>query len=111
LDIQAIFQGKESVLALSHQDIRDFAEGLIRIFDYMDDQNCYSFNLCLYSGMAEDGFWTQARLIERGLLPPLGISDIGHLFLTDTRLSTRHPEAICQELKPYFARSKHAISY
>jgi galactose-1-phosphate uridylyltransferase len=103
-DIQVIFQGRESVLALSHQDIRDFAEGLTRVFKHMDDQNSYSFNLCLYSGMAEDSFWTQARIIERGLLPPLGISDIGHMFLADTRISAKRPEVTCQELKPYFAQ-------
>ena len=103
LDVQTIFQDKGSVLSLSHQDIRDFAAGLIRVFKYMDDQNCYSFNLCLYSGVAEDGFWTQARIIERRLLPPLDMSDVGHMFLADTRIITRRPEVTCQELKPYFA--------
>ena len=103
LDIQAIFQEGESFLSLPQEDIESFCQGLARVFNYMDDQNCYSFNLCLYSGMAEDSFWTQARIIERRLLPPLDISDIGHMYLADTRISIRHPEAICQELKPYFA--------
>lgn len=105
LDVQAIFQGKESILLLSPQDMKDFAEGLTRVFKYMDDQNFYSLNMCLYSGViGEESFWTQARVIQRGLLPPMNISDVGSAtLLGDTRFSTRCPETVCQELRPYFS--------
>ena len=105
LDVQAIFQGKESILSLSPQDMESFAKGLVRLFKYMDDRNFYSFNMCLYSGMADEGsFWTQARVIQRAPLPPLDISDVSNVtLLADTRVSIRRPETVCQELRPYFS--------
>lgn len=104
LDVQAIFQDRKSILSLSHQDIEDFTEGLTRVLKYMDEQSFYSLNMCLFSGITgEDSFWTQARVIQRGTLPPLDVSDVGNaMLLGDTRLSTRRPETTCQELRSYF---------
>jgi len=104
LDILAVFQGRRSFLALSREDIESFCQGLTKIFKYMEDQNFYSFNLCLYSGtIEEDSFWTQARIIQRGIFPPIGISDIGSMqLLLDTKTCLRYPENVCRELKAYF---------
>jgi UDPglucose--hexose-1-phosphate uridylyltransferase len=104
LDILAIFQGRGSFLSLPREDIENFCQGLTRIFKYMDDENFYSFNLCLYSGtIGEDSFWTQARIIQRGTLPPVNVADIGNLqLLLDTNISLKRPESVCQELKRYF---------
>jgi UDPglucose--hexose-1-phosphate uridylyltransferase len=104
LDAMAIFQGSDAIISLSLDDIDAFSQGLTRVFKYMDDENFYSFNLCLYSGiLKEDAFWTQARIIPRVTTPPLGISDVGNLtLLGDTRLILRFPESVCQELRPYF---------
>jgi galactose-1-phosphate uridylyltransferase len=106
LDVQAIFQERKSFLSLPQEDIESFCQGLTKIFKYMDDQNFYSFDLCLYSGVVgEDSLWTQARIIERGLVPPVDASDAGNIrLLVDTKISVRHPETVCQELKPYFAQ-------
>ena len=103
-DVLAIFQGKESFTALSQRDIEDFCRGLRKVFGYMSDQNFCSFNLCLYSGiLGEDYFWTQARLIQRGAYPPLGVSDCSSVrLLFDTMVVLRRPELVCQELKAYF---------
>lgn len=104
LDVLAVFQGRGSFLSLPREDIESFCQGLTKIFKYMDDQNFYSFNLCLYSGtIGEDSFWTQARIIQRGTLPPMDISDIGNMqLLLDTKPCFRYPEKVCQELKAYF---------
>ena len=104
LDVLAIFQGKESFLLLTQEDMRSFCQGLVNVFRYMDDQGFYSFNLCFYSGtIGEDSFWTQARLIQRGPLGPLNISDLGYsTLLLDTKLCLKYPERICQGLKEYF---------
>jgi UDPglucose--hexose-1-phosphate uridylyltransferase len=104
LDIIAIFQGRESILSLTLDDLDSFSQGLVRVFKYMDAQNAYSFNLCLYSGIPkEDAFWTQARIIQRVTTPPLGTSDVSALtLLGDTTFVIRFPESVCQELKPYF---------
>ena len=105
LDIQTIFQSKESILSLSLQDMEDFVEGLVRLFKYMGDRNFYSLNMCLYSGVLDEGsFWTQSRVIQRAPFPPLDISDTSNItLLGDTKASLRHPEAVCRELKPYFS--------
>jgi len=104
LDIQAIFQERESFLSLLQEDMESFCHGLTKVFKYMDDQNFYSFDLCLYSGVVgEDSLWTQVRIIERGLVPPVDASDASNIrLLVDTKTSIRHPEAVCQKLKPYF---------
>jgi len=104
LDILAIFQERESFLFLTPEDIGGFCQGLINTFRYMDDTGFYSFNLCFYSGtIGEDSLWTQARLIQRGSLGPLNISDVGYsTLLLDTKLCLRYPEGICHKLKPYF---------
>lgn len=104
LDILAVFQGGEPFLSIPREDIESFCQGLTRILKYMDDQNFYSFDLCLYPGMVEeDTFWPQVRLIQRGHIPP-GICDIGNLpLLLDTKLCIRSPEKTCQELKGYFS--------
>jgi galactose-1-phosphate uridylyltransferase len=104
LDVRAIFQNNESILSLSPQDFQDLARGLVNVFKYMDDQNHYSFNMFIYSGITgEKSFWTQARVIQRGPLPPMDISDAGNAtLLGDTRMSIRSPEFICEELRPFF---------
>jgi UDPglucose--hexose-1-phosphate uridylyltransferase len=104
LDVRAIFQNNESILSLSSQDFQDLARGLVNVFKYMDDQNHYSFNMFIYSGISgEKSFWTHARVIQRGPLPPMDISDAGNAtLLGDTRMSIRSPEFICEELRPFF---------
>jgi galactose-1-phosphate uridylyltransferase len=106
LDVRAVVSERESVLSLSSNDWEDLAAGLVRVFNYLDEQNHFSFNLCMYSGIVgEQSFWTHARLIQRGPLPPMAISDAGNMtLLGDTRVSIRSPEFICQELRPRFSQ-------
>jgi len=103
-DVMAIFQSNDTIVPLSSDDIGAFSRGLTAVFKYMADENFYSFNLCLYSGIVKgDIFWTQAKVVPRATLSPLGISDVGNLtLLGDTSLVLRFPELVCQELKPYF---------
>ena len=103
-DVRAVFQDRESILTLSPGDLKDLAEGLVKVFRYMDEQNYYSFNMFIYSGIVgEKSFWTQARIIQRGPLPPLDISDAGNAtLLGDTRIAIKSPEFVCEGLRPYF---------
>ena len=105
MDVRAVFQRKNTIVSLSGKDIQDFSEGLTRVFTYMDQQNYYSFNLFLYSGLkGDDSFWTQARIIQRGPLPFLEISDVGNAtLLGDTRMAIRSPEQVSEGLRPYFS--------
>jgi len=105
LDVRAIFRNRESILSLSSQDLENFAKGLVNVFKYMDDQNHYSYNMFIYSGIAgEKSFRTHARVIQRGpLMPPMDISDASNAtMLGDTRMAIRSPEFICEELKACF---------
>ncbi len=106
MDVRVVFRKKNTVMSLSDKDLRDFSEGLTRLFRYMDDQNYYSFNLFLYSGLTgDDSFWTQARIIQRGPLPfVIEISDAGNAaLLGDTYLAIRSPEYVAEGLRRYFS--------
>lgn len=104
LDIMVIFRGRDSILTLSEEDWASFCRGLSNVFSYMSEENFYSFNLSLYSGMpGQDHLWTQARIIQRSTFSPIGASDCGSLrLLLDQSYSTRPPEVVCQELRKYF---------
>jgi galactose-1-phosphate uridylyltransferase len=104
LDVMAIFEGKDSILNLSTQDFESLSKGLTKIFNYIDDQGLYSFNLSLYSGIiGKDYFWTHARIIPRLYLPPLGTSDVGSLQLSHNQsFCLKLPETACKELRGYF---------
>jgi len=104
VDILAIFQHRDSFLSISDQEFKDFATGLERVFRYMSDQNFYSFNMSINSGVAgESYFWTQARIIPRMTFLELEISDCSYYeLLQDIHFSSRYPEDTCQELKKYF---------
>ena len=105
MDVRVVFQKRNSIMSLTDDDLRDMVEGLTRVFKYMDEQNYYSFNLFLYSGLpGDDSFWTQARIIQRGPLPFVEISDGSNAtLLGDTHMTIRSPEYICEGLRPYFS--------
>ena len=103
-DVLAIFQYRPSLLDISEQEFKDFSLGLKRVFKYMNDQNFYSFNLTINSGVVgNDYFWTQARIIPRLVFSELDVSDCTYLqLLQDVHFVARHPEDICQDIKQYF---------
>lgn len=103
-DVMAIFQGANSFFDLSPGDLRDFSEGLRRVFRYFKDHHFHSFNLSVYSGTGkEDYFWCHARLVPRFTYAPLGVSDRSYLEVLEGQLFSRmSPEQVCQDLKPYF---------
>ncbi len=104
-DILCIFQGRTSIRELPDQDLKDFAQGLVRVFHYFREFNHYSFNLGLYSGdyQGGDSFWVNARLMTRRTLPPVGASDVSYFEkIHKESLDYRKPERICEELKGFF---------
>jgi len=103
-DVLAIFRGRNSFLDLPWQDLEHFSQGLIKLFCYMSEQNIYSFNLSIYSGVGgKDYFWTHARIVPRFTMLPLGNSDISSVqLLLDKYCCFIMPEEACRELKEYF---------
>ena len=103
-EVMAVIQGKESILSMLDSDIKDLSTGIRRVLQYLSDQNFYSFNLTIYSGsVGQDYFWTNARIVPRFTLPPLGISDVASArMLHDMLFCVRRPEEVCKELREYF---------
>ena len=103
-EVMAVIKGKESILSLSEGDFKDFSGGLRSVLRYLNDQNFYSFNLSIYSGsVGQNYFWTNARIVPRFAIPPMGISDVASArILHDMLFCVRRPEEVCKELKTYF---------
>jgi UDPglucose--hexose-1-phosphate uridylyltransferase len=105
VDIMTIFRERPSIIDLSEQDLRDFSQGLLKVFHYFHDFNHYSFNLGIYSGEhgGDDSFWVNARMVTRRLLPPVGASDVSYFEkLHGESIGYKKPERLCEELKVYF---------
>lgn len=102
-DLTVIFQGRNSLFEFSHQDFEHFSQGLKRVFGYMSNENFYSFNLAIYSGVrGEDYLWTHARIVPR-INHSLASSDIGCTqLLLDEPICLVTPEDTCIGLKEYF---------
>lgn len=105
MDVRVVFRRKPTIMSLADSDLRDLAEGLTRLFSYMNDQQYYSFNLFLYSGLeGDDSFRAQARIIQRGPIPYIDISDGANAtLLGDTFMSIRSPEYVAEGVRPYFS--------
>jgi galactose-1-phosphate uridylyltransferase len=104
-DTMAVVKERTNILDLSDQDLRDFAQGLLRTFRYFQDFNHYSFNLGLYSGEygGDDAFWVNARIVTRRLLPPVGASDVSYFEkLHGESIGFKKPERLCEEMRGYF---------
>ena len=103
-DIMAIFYERDSMLDITETEWRDFAKGLCRVLHYLNDQNFYSCNMAVYSGLVgHDYFRTHVRIVPRGTFPPLDVSDHDHIQrFQDEYCACRLPEDMCIELKKYF---------
>jgi UDPglucose--hexose-1-phosphate uridylyltransferase len=104
-DTMAVFRERTSLLNLTDQDLRDFTQGLLKIFRYYQEFNYYSFNLSLYSGEygGDDSFWVNARMLARRLLPPVGASDVSYFEkLHGEPIAYKRPERQCEEMRGYF---------
>jgi UDPglucose--hexose-1-phosphate uridylyltransferase len=104
-DILVLFPGKTAVAELDGDDLRDFAAGLLKVFDYLDGLNLASFNMSTYSGFDGGQFWAQARITPRGLLlySPIETSDqFYYQVLQDENICILHPEDAAARLKKRF---------
>ena len=104
-DIMAVVKERTSLIDLTDQDLRDFAQGLLKVFQYFQDFNHCSFNLGLYSGEygGDDSFWVNARMVTRRLLPPVGASDVSYFEkLHGESIGFKKPERLCEEMRGYF---------
>ncbi len=104
-DVVAVFPGKASVMELTKRDLEDFAEGLLKVFDYIDGLNLISFNMSTYSGFDKDRFWAHARITPRGLLlySPIETSDqFYYQIMQDENICILPPETVAETLRKRF---------
>ena len=104
-DIMAVLRDRRTLVELTDRDIRDFVQGLLRVFKYFQEYNHYSFNLALFSGQygEADSFRVNARVVTRRLLPPVGASDSSYFEkLHGEAISYKKPERLCEEVRGCF---------
>ncbi len=104
-DAVAVFPGKASVAELTEEDLSDFAEGMLKVFGYLNELNLVSFNMSTYSGFDKGRFWAHARITPRGLLlySPIETSDqFYYQTLQDENICILPPEVAAARLKERF---------
>lgn len=99
-DVICLFPGRASVAELAEEELRDFSEGMLKVFGYVDGLNLTSFNMATYSGFDANSFWAHARITPRGslLYSPIETSDQFYYQVL-------HNENICI-LSPEIARER-----
>lgn len=103
-DIMGVFSTNQSILKVTTEEFKDFAQGLRNIFSFLEVSNLHSFNLAVYSGLTEkEYFRTHARIIPRFTIPPVETSDVSFTgMLHDEALAIMRPEDVCKELRNFF---------
>jgi UDPglucose--hexose-1-phosphate uridylyltransferase len=104
-DVVVVFPGKASIAELTKRDLEDFARGLIKVFDYIDELKLISFNMSTYSGFDKDRFWAHARITPRGMLlySPIETSDqFYYQIMQDENICILPPETVAEGLRKRF---------
>jgi UDPglucose--hexose-1-phosphate uridylyltransferase len=104
-DTIAVFPGKADVADLTEADLSSFAEGLLKVFRYIDELNLISFNMSLSFGFDASQFWAHARITPRGLLlySPIETSDeFYYQVLQDENICILPPETAADRLRKWF---------
>ncbi|MDP2659654.1 MAG: hypothetical protein Q8R28_02870 [Dehalococcoidia bacterium] len=101
MDIMAVFPFRQTVPELTSQDLRDFTQGLLKVFAYLDSKGFWSFNLALHTGLAGDtSYRVHARIVPRFAFSPVNTSDVRYAeILHHEVMTTTRPESLCRELK------------
>jgi UDPglucose--hexose-1-phosphate uridylyltransferase len=105
-DVIALFPGKGSILELEEKDIRDFSNGMPKVFSYLDGLNLLSFNMSTYSGFSADRFWAHVRITPRAMLlySPIETSDqFYYQVLQDENVCILPPEEAAAGLRSVFS--------
>lgn len=103
-DVTGILPGKTNIGDLTDDDLKQIAEGMIKVAHYYDRINLPSFNAALYFGLDSDGsFYITIRMVGRFTIFPLVGSDITHMqILHDDPWTVLLPEKLAEDLKKDF---------
>lgn len=103
-DVQCVFPERLSLVEWSDPDLGDFLEGLSRTLKYFLEESIYSFNVSIFSALAEKDHRVNARICPRLLPRPIGNSDIAYpQMMHRESFTVRPPEVVRERVLTYFA--------
>jgi galactose-1-phosphate uridylyltransferase len=106
MEIMAIWEGARDFSTFSEALLRDFAEGLVRVLNYLGSINIYSLNMAIFICLTEqDHFLPVAKIIPRIELPPLKVSEINYFErLHHESVTFYPPEQVAEEMHSFLIR-------
>jgi len=100
-EVIAIFEKARTLDEVGQEGWRQFSEGLTRVLYCFHSMGVRSLNMALVGSLDNAGhFWTQARIIPRVSVPPLGVSDVNYFEKAHQEIITViSPEELAEKLK------------
>ena len=100
-----VLEGRASLFDLTAEDVGALAWSLLKIFDYLYDENFVSFNFSLYVLEGAEGFTLNCRLSPRFLLSNASeASDVYYFEVSNAKsLAFFYPKVTARELREQFA--------
>ncbi len=104
-EVLAVHERAASFERLDHADLFPLAEGLVRVFAFLDALGFWAFNLVVFATEEADahGFRVQVRMTPRLVVLPAGMNDMSFVVYQGEFLSFYRPETIAAALRPRFA--------
>jgi len=105
IDMVGVLEGRASLFDLTDEDVSALAWSLLKILDYLYDENFVSFNFSLYGLESAEGFTVNCRLSPRfPLSNASGVSDVNYFEASNAEsLAFFYPKAFARELRERFA--------
>ena len=104
-EVLAIHEREASFERVPEADLDPVAEGLVRVFGFLDSLGFWAFNLVVLGQeeAAGDGFRLQVRITPRLVVLPAGMNDMSFVVYQGEFLAFYRPETIAGVLRPRFA--------
>jgi len=100
-EVLALFEKVRTLDEVGKEGWKCFSEGLCSILSSFHQMHFDSLNMTLLANIDNSGhFWTQARLIPRMSIPPLGISDVNYFEKGhDEVITVISPEELAENIR------------
>jgi galactose-1-phosphate uridylyltransferase len=104
MEIMALWEGADDFLTFPEMLLRDFAQGLVRVLNFLGSKNIYSLNMAVYLLLDRQAhFAPLAKIIPRIELPPMKVSEINFFERLHHEILTFYPpEKVAAELRSFF---------
>ncbi len=105
MEIMALWEKGGTMLTLPENLLSDFAEGLVRVLNFLGSKNISSLNMTIYLLLEKQAhFPILAKIIPRIELPPLKVSEINYFErLHHEILTFCPPEEVAAEMRDFFS--------